>query len=251
MKKLFRALLGGREASTERPFCTAVIAAAGNSTRMGTQGSKLLLPLDGRPVIAHTLCAVARAESIDEIVIAAREEELMAYADICRDCGIEKPVKVIVGGATRTESVLRAALEANRQAKLIAVQDGARPLVTPELIDATVAAAARTAAAAPAVPVHDTVKIAENHTVRETPDRASLFAVQTPQVFDAELLRAALQSALTDGVQLTDDCSAVERIGKEVRLTDGDEENIKITTPLDLLVAEAILRRREELGEIE
>ena len=141
---------------------------------------------------------------------------------------------------------LRAALEARADAKLLAVQDGARPLVTPELFDAVVLRAAVYAAAAPAVPVHDTIKLARDRRVTETPDRSMLFAVQTPQVFDAGLLKAALQSALTEHAALTDDCSAVERLGKAVYLTDGDEENIKITTPLDLIVAETILRRREE-----
>ena len=142
--------------------------------------------------------------------------------------------------------MLRAALEARADAKLLAVQDGARPLVTPELFDAVVLRAAVCAVAAPAVPVHDTIKLARDRRVTETPDRSMLFAVQTPQVFDAGLLKAALQSALTEHAALTDDCSAVERLGKAVYLTDGDEENIKITTPLDLIVAETILRRREE-----
>ena len=115
-----------------------------------------------------------------------------------------------------------------------------------ELFDAVILRAAVCAAAAPAVPVHDTIKLARDRRVTETPDRSMLFAVQTPQVFDAGLLKAALQSALTEHVALTDDCSAVERLGKAVYLTDGDEENIKITTPLDLIVAETILRRREE-----
>ena len=183
---------------------------------------------------------------MDEIVIAAREEDLLTYAELCKTYGIRKPVKVVVGGATREESVLCAALEARADAKLLAVQDGARPLVTPELFDAVVLRAAVCAAAAPAVPVHDTIKLARDRRVTETPDRSMLFAVQTPQVFDAGLLKAALQSALTEHAALTDDCSAVERLGKAVYLTDGDEENIKITTPLDLIVAETILRRREE-----
>ena len=140
--------------------------------------------------------------------------------------------------------MLRAALEANPDAELLAVQDGARPLVTPELIDRTVRAAEDCFAAAPAIPVRDTIKVAKDGVVRETPDRATLFAVQTPQVFDAGLLKAALQSALSAGVQLTDDCSAVERIGKEVCLTEGSEENIKITTPIDIFIAETILEHR-------
>ena len=235
MKKLLGRLLG-KGVSAVRPTSTAILAAAGSSQRMGGE-HKLLLPLDGMPVLAHTLRAVDAARSVDEIVIAAREEDLLTYAELCKTYGIRKPVKVVVGGATRQESVLRAALEARADAKLLAVQDGARPLVTPELFDAVVLRAAVCAAAAPAVPVRR---------VTETPDRSMLFAVQTPQVFDAGLLKAALQSALTEHAALTDDCSAVERLGKAVYLTDGDEENIKITTPLDLIVAETILRRREE-----
>lgn len=241
MKKLLRRLTG-RE-GVLRSYCTAVIAAAGSSARMGGE-NKLLLPLDGVPVLARTLQAVDAADGVDEIVIAAREDELLTYAELCRTYGIQKPVKVVCGGASRTESVLRAALEANADAKLIAVQDGARPLVTPERIDAVIRRAAVCAAAAPAIPVHDTIKIAANGIVTQTPDRASLFAVQTPQVFDASLLKAALQSALTDHAEVTDDCSAVERMGKEVYLTDGDEENIKITTPVDMILAEAIWARR-------
>ena len=233
MKKLLGRLLGNG-VSAVRPTCTAILAAAGSSQRMGGE-HMLLLPLDGMPVLAHTLRAVDTAQSVDEIVIAAREEDLLTYAELCKTYGIRKPVKVVVGGATREESVLRAALEARADAKLLAVQDGARPLVT-----------AVCAAAAPAVPVHDTIKLARDRRVTEPPDRSMLFAVQTPQVFDAGLLKAALQSALTEHAALTDDCSAVERLGKAVYLTDGDEENIKITTPLDLIVAEAILRRREE-----
>ena len=239
MKKLLGRLLG-KGVSAVRPTCTAILAAAGSSQRMGSE-NKLLLPLDGMPVLAHTLRAVDAAQSVDEIVIAAREEDLLTYAELCKTYGIRKPVKVVVGGATRQESVLRAALEARADAKLLAVQDGARPLVTPELFDAVVLRAAVCAAA-----VHDTIKLARDRRVTETPDRSMLFAVQTPQVFDAGLLKAALQSALTEHAALTDDCSAVERLGKAVYLTDGDEENIKITTPLDLIVAETILRRREE-----
>lgn len=226
------------------PYCTAIIAAAGSSQRMEGE-NKLLLPLGGKPVLVHTLQAIDRSPSVNEIVIAAREEDLVRFADLCKTFGITKPVKVVVGGKTRTESVLRAALEANPDADLLAVQDGARPFVTPELIDAAVEAARVHYAAAPAIPVKDTVKVAVDGIVRETPERSMLFAVQTPQVFDAQLLKAALQSAVDADVPLTDDCSAVERMGKEIYLTDGSEENIKITTPLDMFLAEAILEKRE------
>lgn len=244
MKNLFQKIFG-REPRAY-PYCAAIVAAAGCSQRYGGE-NKLLQPLDGIPVLAHTLRAVDAAARVDEIVIAAREEDLLPYADLCKAYGIGKPVKVIVGGATRTESVLRAALETSEEAGLIAVQDGARPLVKPEMIDALIEKAAACAAVAPATAVRDTVKVSDDgRTVRETPERSKLFAVQTPQVFDAAVLKAALQSALTSGGEVTDDCAAVERLGKVVYLTDGDEENVKITTPIDLLLAEAILHDRTE-----
>ncbi len=233
---------------SRRPRCIALVAAAGQSTRMGGGQSKLLLPLDGIPVLVRTLTALAQAESIDGIVIAAREEDIVPFGDLCSTYGIAKPVKIVRGGASRAESVLLAALEADEQAQLLAVQDGARPLVRPELIDETVRAAIRCEAVAPAVALKDTVKEADRDgRVLSTPDRAALRAVQTPQVFSADLLKAALQEAIASGSTITDDCSAVERLGKAVYLIPGDEENLKITTPLDLIVAEAILERRQAL----
>lgn len=230
----------------QRPRCTALVAAAGSSTRMGGI-NKLLQPLDGVPVLVRTLTALQRAGRIDEIVVAAREEDVVEISRLCRTYGITKCAKVVRGGESRTHSVLLAALEARPDAELLAVQDGARPLVTPELIDAVAEAAARTAAAAPAVPVKDTVKVVRaDGTVDRTLDRDTLRAVQTPQIFEASILKAALQSALEAGAAVTDDCSAVERLGKRVYLVEGDEENLKITTPVDLLLAEAILKDREE-----
>ena len=230
----------------QRPRCTALVAAAGSSTRMGGI-NKLLQPLDGVPVLVRTLTALQRAGRIDEIVVAAREEDVVEISRLCRTYGITKCAKVVRGGESRTHSVLLAALEARPDAELLAVQDGARPLVTPELIDAVAEAAARTAAAAPAVPVKDTVKVVRaDGTVDRTLDRDALRAVQTPQIFEASLLKAALQSAVEAGAAVTDDCSAVERLGKRVYLVPGNEENLKITTPVDLLLAEAILKGREE-----
>ena len=229
-----------------RPRCTALVAAAGSSSRMGGV-NKLLQPLDGVPVLARTLTALQQAERVDEIVVAAREEDLVEISRLCRTYGITKCAKVIRGGGSRAHSVLLAALEASAEAELLAVQDGARPLVTPELIDRVISAAARCGAAAPAVPVKDTVKsVREGGAVAETLDRSSLRAVQTPQVFEASLLKAALQSAVEREIPVTDDCSAVEQLGKVVFLVEGDEENLKITTPTDLILAEAILRARED-----
>ena len=232
----------------QRPFCTALVAAGGSSQRMGTGRSKLLERLDGVPVLAHTLRALEAAETVSAIVIAAREEDILPFSELCKTYGITKPVKIVLGGRDREESVYRAALEAAPRTEFLAVQDGARPLVTPELIDAVVTAAFRCNAAAPAVPVRDTIKRREGDRVTETVNRESLAAVQTPQVFEASLLKAALQSAMEAGAALTDDCSAVERLGKIVYLVEGDPENLKITTPLDLVLAEAILEDRRRRG---
>ena len=158
--------------------------------------------------------------------------------DLCRDFGIRKPVKIVEGGATRTESVLKAAVQAGKEAEFLAVHDGARPLVDQKVLETVIRCAYRCAAAAPATAVKDTVKVARDGVVERTLERAELFAVQTPQVFDASLLKAALQDALEQGAALTDDCSAVERLGKKVYLVDGSYENLKITTPIDLSLAE-------------
>lgn len=241
--KLFSKLF--KKKMAERPFCSAVVAAAGCSSRMGGE-NKLLLPVDGIPVLARTLMALCESALVDEIVVAVREEDLLPAADLCKIYGISKPVKIVRGGATRAESVLAATWECREDGDFIAVHDGARPLVAPELIDRVIRLAYRTNAAAPAVPLKDTVKVSENGVVRSTPDRESLRAIQTPQVFDAKLLRAALQAVVESGESVTDDCSAVERLGKEIYLTDGSYENIKITTPEDIDLAEAILHRREE-----
>ena len=227
----------------KRKFCTAIVAAAGSSSRMGGE-NKQLLPLGGVPVLVRTLQALDSAETVDAIVVATREEDIVTIAELVKTYGIGKPVTVVLGGASRAESVLMALQHAPEGTSLFAVQDGARPFVTREIIDETVRKAAQCGAAAPAIPVKDTIKIAAEHVVMSTPERKRLFAVQTPQVFDADLLKAALQSAIADGAEITDDCSAVERLGKEIYLTDGSEENIKITTPLDKIIGEGILQWR-------
>lgn len=145
----------GKHQKRTHPYCAALIAAAGSSTRYGGE-NKLLQTLDGIPVLVRTLLTIDRVEGIDEIVIAAREDELLPYAELCKTFGLRKPVKVIVGGATRTESVLRAALEASPETEFFAVQDGARPLVTVELIDEVLDAAKSLSRRRAAVPVRDT-----------------------------------------------------------------------------------------------
>lgn len=226
-----------------RPYCAAVIVAAGSSSRMnGT--NKILTVVERLPVICRTVDAFDRCAAIDEIVVVA-QPELMEK--VSRYLAAYKKMRIVVpGGATRTASVMAGLAAVSDKTQLVAVHDGARPLVTDAVITRTVAKAEKFAAAAPAVRVKDTIKVSSDGTVDETPDRAKLFAVQTPQVFDRDLLEAALQNAQEQGLALTDDCSAVEALGMPVQLTDGDEENIKLTTPLDLELAALIIRRRQE-----
>lgn len=230
----------------DHPLCCAIVPAGGSSTRMGGE-NKLLMPLNGAPVLVRTLFALECASLVDEIIVAVREQDLLPVGALCKEYGLLKPVKLVLGGNTRLQSVLAAVSECRVDAAFLAVHDGDRPLAEPEFIDSVIALAHRTNAAAPALPLKDTVKIVRDGAVVSTPDRDSLRAVQTPQVFEAHLLRAALLAAGNSGDPVYDDCSAVERLGKTVYLTDGSPENIKITTPDDLFLAEAILQRREGL----
>ena len=227
-----------------RKTCAAVIVAAGSATRM--QGiDKMLVPLAGVPVVLRSVRALAASDCIDSLVIVTRTECMETLRTLCAE--VSKPVTVVAGGASRPESVLAGLAALPEGMELAAIHDGARPLVTQTVIAEAVEAAERCGAAAPAVPVHDTIKQAENGLVRATPERKTLFAVQTPQVFDVKLLKTVLRAAMERGIALTDDCSAVEAAGKPVVLTQGCEENLKITTPVDLTLAEAILKRRKTM----
>lgn len=242
MGTLFDKLLRRRGS---HPYCAALVPAAGRSRRMGGT-DKLTALLGGEPVLHRTLWALDNARLVDEIVVAASPDRLEEIAALCVRAGVKKPLRVVEGGDSRAQSVLMAALAASDRCELLAVHDGARPLIRGEQVDDMVRLGQKTYAAAPALPVTDTVKVADTAgVVQSTPDRRSLYAVQTPQVFQANLLKAALQSAVEANVEITDDCSAVERLGKTVYLVPGWRENIKITTQEDLMLAETFLRERE------
>ena len=226
--------------------CTAVIVAAGSASRM--QGTdKIMTPLCGKPVLVHTLQAFEDATAIQEVIVVTRKELLAEISQMCQAYSFGKVRTVVLGGSSRLESVIRGLDHASKDTTHVAVHDGARPLVNPSDIDKTVQKAFQTGAAAPALPVKDTIKVAHGSMVVETPKRSELYAVQTPQVFDFDLLRGALQKTLQEKWDVTDDCSAVEHLGMTVHLVEGDEENIKITTPFDLTIADAILKRRSGL----
>ena len=222
--------------------CGAVIVAAGSASRM--KGiDKIMTDLGGMPVIARTVKAFQECDCISEIVIVTREDLIPAVTAAC--LGMEKVTAVVAGGDSRQESVNNGLNALSDKVKLAAIQDGARPFATWQMIDRVVRAANTYGAAAPAIPVKDTIKVVNGGVVTGTPERKTLNAVQTPQVFDKDLLRAALKKAKEDGAEVTDDCSAVERMGMSVKIVEGDERNIKITTPMDLKIAMLILEEME------
>ena len=194
-------------------------------------------------MIARTVRAFQNCDAISEIVIVTREDLILPITGLCKD--MPKVTAVVAGGKSRQESVHLGLNALSDKVKLAAVHDGARPLITWQVIDRVVRAANTYGAAAPAIPVKDTIKVVEGRVVKNTPDRASLFAVQTPQVFDFDLLRGALRKAELDGAAVTDDCSAVERMGMAVKIVEGDERNLKVTTPMDLKIAELLLEDME------
>lgn len=242
MASIFARLRGKKYTA---PFCTAVVPAAGSSTRMGED--KVLIRLGDHPVLIHTLLALESCPLIHEIVVVTREDLVVPVSQFCKDYSLQKTRRIVVGGATRTLSVLAGIREASQEAQLIAIHDGARPFVTQKVLEGVIRKAAECGAAAPAIPVTDTIKRSRDGVVEETLDRAALYAVQTPQVFEATVIKAALQKAAEDGLSLTDDCAAVERLGMTVFLTPGDSTNLKLTTPGDLDLGLGILQGREEL----
>lgn len=212
--------------------CGAVIVAAGSASRM--EGvNKIMADLGGRPVIFRTAEAFQNCDAVSEIVVVTREDLILPIADLLHD--MNKVRAVVAGGKTRQESVMLGLNSLSEKTELAAVHDGARPLASWQLIDRVIRAANTYGAAVPGVPVKDTIKMVSGGLVDRTPDRASMQAVQTPQVFDFDLLRGALKKA--EAASVTDDCSAVEMTGFRVKLVQGEERNIKITTQQDLKIA--------------
>lgn len=228
-------------------FVSAIIVAAGNSTRMGTESSKQFIPLLGNIAIAYTLNAFQKSELINEIVVVSREEDMSAIRDLAAFSGIEKLTQVVKGGSSRAESVKNGIGAVSSQSKYVAIHDGARPLISVEEINAVVKTAFDTDAATLGTAVTDTIKVVdEENQVVSTPVRSMLRAVQTPQVFNKEMYEFALEKAGDDLAGFTDDCSLIESIGVSITVVEGSAENIKLTTPGDVAVAEKILENRNQ-----
>ena len=226
---------------------TAIIAAAGSGKRMGEGLNKVFIRLGAEPILLHSFRAFAACPEIDDIIVVAAPGEEAAVKSLLAAAQCEKNWQVICGGAERQYSIANAIDCVPDKTDLIAIHDGARPLVELLVISAVIAAARESGAAGVAVPVKDTIKAvdAEGYVV-DTPDRSRLWAIQTPQVFDAALLRRAYAAAEAEGFLGTDDAALVERVGAKVKIVQGSYSNIKITTPEDLITAKAIVDKGAE-----
>lgn len=205
---------------------------------MKTKDSKLLLKINGKTVLERSVNAFLNISDVDEVIVVAREKDIPAFSDILTD----ERVSFVVGGDTRQQSVMNA-VDVIDDCELIIIHDGARPLIKSEDIENTIRAAKENKAAAVGTFVKDTVKVVDkNGFVVSTPDRSTLFAVQTPQIFDFELYKNAAQNATEKGLDFTDDCQLVESFNQKVKTVVGSYSNIKITTPDDIVLAENLLK---------
>ena len=223
---------------------SVIIVCAGNSTRMGGV-NKILMPLGDRLVIGVTMQAFQACGSVSEIVIVAREADIPAIKAEAEAAGITKLTACTVGGATRQESVINGVKQISKEAQLVAVHDGAHPLVKPEHIEKVIKDASVFGGATLGVPVKDTIKTVNDGLISDTPPRKFLYITQTPQIFKRQLYFEGIDFALEHGLDFTDDCQLVEAIGGKVAMTTGDYTNIKITTPEDIKLAEVLLAMQE------
>ena len=224
---------------------SAIIVAGGSSQRMGFD--KLFAVIAGEPVIVHTIRAFERATSVNEIIVVVREERHDEIRKIIRDAGFKKVCSIVRGGERRQDSAHAGLDRVDRAAKYVAVHDAARPLITPEQIERAFAQCRVHGAAALAQPINDTLKRAEDELlVVGSVDRHQLYAMQTPQVFERKLIEDAYHAVYAENISVTDEVSAVERLGHRVALVLNDEFNFKITYPRDLAVAEFVLRQRKD-----
>ncbi len=225
---------------------TAIIAAAGSGSRMASDRPKQFLQLAGTPIIFHTLKPFEECESIHEIVVVLPAEESAGFLSMAGKFGLRKLVRVVPGGATRADSVKRGLMAIrSATAEIVAVHDGVRPFVSVEDIEATVGAARNTGAAILVAPVVDTIKEVDDDRIVQTLDRTKLRRALTPQSFRYDLLRKAFENLDVHDPSLTDESSMIERLGELVTIVEGSVNNIKITTPEDLAIAEAFLKRRD------
>ena len=222
---------------------TAIIAAAGRGARMGKGMNKVFISLAKRPLLSYTLEVFEKCGAIDDIVLVVGKDDLERARSLVDEYKYLKIREIVAGGTERQDSIANALKRVSAQTGWIVVHDGARPFLDQDLLVRSVAEARQWGAAGVAVPVKDTIKIADDKGfIAETPDRSRLWAMQTPQVFSRTILERAYRHCEETGTKVTDDAALVESLGVKVKLLKGDYRNIKITTPEDLLFAKAILR---------
>ncbi len=232
-------------------FTSAIIAAAGMSTRFGGDTTKQRTLLCDMPLLLHTLLTYQNTECIHEIVIVAKKDEIPEWEKLCKDFYLPKVTKIVEGGSTRQLSVMNGLDAVDKRSRFVAIADGARCLTTPEQITSVCKAAYKYKAATAAHASTDTVKIADKYGfISETADRSKVWLAQTPQVFKTNLYRAAAYNAFKDKYEATDDNSLVEYLNAPIRLVECGANNIKVTTREDLIVAEAIIKERRKCGEV-
>ena len=228
------------------PYTVMMVAAAGGSTRMGQPKQHILL--GKHPVLIHTLMALQQVEAVDEILLIARPEDHAVFAALAAEAGVTKLTRIVAGGDTRQASVANGLAALPDNATIVGIHDGARPLIDPDTVASVIATAAECGAAAVAVPVKDTLKRTDaDGIIIDTPDRANLWRVQTPQVFDRAALYAAMAEALAEGKDYTDDCQLMEAAGHPVRLVQGLDTNLKLTTPEDIRLATALMEEDKKM----
>ena len=248
MGKLLSFLNSAADALTAKRPTSALILAAGSGERFSGDGTvkKQFFPVGGVPAVLRSVLVFDRCDDVTEIIVATGEDDVEECRSIL-DGKLTKKVTVVAGGASRRESAAAALEAVDPGSKYIAVHDAARCLVTEELIKKVILDAVRHGAAAAAEKATDTVKRSDSSgMIKETLDRDSVWMVKTPQIFLANMYRAGMYTAIKDGAEVTDDCMMVERLGFKVKLVECGRENIKITYPSDAVIAEAILRDREE-----
>jgi len=222
----------------------ALIPAAGTGRRMGTDKSKQYLEVGGRPILAHTLEVFDRCDAVSEVYLIVHEDNCAFACDLIDGMRFSKNIKVIPGGKERQDSV-RNGLNSIYKCDMVMIHDGVRPFVTEDIINRAIEETIRYGATTVAVPAKDTIKsVGEEGFVTETLERKKLWQIQTPQTFKYEIIKEAFDRAYADGFYGTDDAALVERLGYKVKVVEGSYQNIKITTPEDMIIAEAILKAR-------
>lgn len=224
-------------------YSSVVIVAAGKGKRMGADLNKQYLKLDGKEILAHTIEKFQQCDQIDEIIIVTAIDEIeYCRKHIWQAYGFTKIKNIVAGGRERQDSVYNGLLEVSKQSQIVLIHDGARPLIRSKQIEESIETASQVGGCVVGVPVKDTIKICDhNQVVRQTPSRDTLWLVQTPQTFKYDLIMKAYKAGIEKNLLVTDDSMMVEALGYPVKIIQGRYDNIKITTPEDLIVAKGML----------